>query len=117
MLAAKLLLFEPNPKFPIYISVNNQAAIKSSGWPSSKPGHYMLYKLHRITYIAHKHHNLTREQIIVNWIPSHEEIPGNEKADQEARKAASNPSHNNRSMYLPSFLRDDPLPSSISVLK
>lgn len=66
--------------------VDNQASILATKSTKPAPGHYLVDLFHAKYLQAkkkHKHMNLT-----VKWIPSHEEVEGNEEADRQAKLAA-----------------------------
>lgn len=62
-------------------------------------------------------HDIRTDQITIRWIPGHKDVLGNEKADEEARKAGLAKANNSSPRKLPHFIRADPLPDSISALK
>ncbi|KIJ10436.1 hypothetical protein PAXINDRAFT_27103, partial [Paxillus involutus ATCC 200175] len=51
------------------------------------------------------------------WISGHNGVEGNEKADEEAKKAAEGTRHSSPARRLPTFLRRGALPLSASALK
>jgi hypothetical protein len=97
--------------------VNNQAVIQSSESPTTKPGHYILHYLHRIIQDVRRKHNLDKNQITIRWILGHAGVPGNEQADEKARAAAASATNNSPPCSLPKYIRTNPLPSSVTVLK
>ncbi|KAI6118267.1 hypothetical protein F5141DRAFT_969844, partial [Pisolithus sp. B1] len=50
----------------------------------------------------------------LQWLPGHTNIPGNELADQEAKKAAEGPQSSSPLKRLPPYLRRNGLLGSIS---
>ena len=68
------------------LGVDNQAAIRATNAFQSKPGHYLMDKLHddlRTLFPAEGDGKL-----IIRWTAGHVGIPGNEQADEQAKKAA-----------------------------
>ncbi|OAX33385.1 hypothetical protein K503DRAFT_657318, partial [Rhizopogon vinicolor AM-OR11-026] len=61
-------------------------AITAMGAFSSKPGHYLMDIFHddlRRIIPAHD-----RRKLVIRWTPGHQNIPGNEAADVQAKLAA-----------------------------
>ena len=54
---------------------------------------------------------------MVRWISDHDGVEGNERADEEAKRAANAQQENSPRRRLPIYLRKGTLPSSISALK
>ncbi|KAF8555953.1 hypothetical protein OG21DRAFT_1410043 [Imleria badia] len=93
MLAAHLLHTQRDLDLPINIFVDNQATIKSGDIFTTKPGHYLINSLHRIIQAICKKHQCNKKDITLHWIAGHSDIPGNTKADEEAKKAATDKAH------------------------
>ena len=69
-----------------YIFADSQAAIRAAHNPRKQSGQYILAE------IADLADNLVRinpkATITIQWTPGHKGVPGNEKADEEAKRAA-----------------------------
>lgn len=116
-LAVKLLLLLPSkPQLPIHIFIDNQATARSSICLTSKRGHYILMKLCPLLHAVHHKFNITKDNIIITWAPSHKNIKGNKLANKEAQCAATHPSQSSHALHLPTYLCCL-LPSSVSALK
>lgn len=72
---------EDYPEVPIRIFVDNQSAIQSTGTPKSGPCKFLLAKILEL-------HAKLNTSLSIHWIPAHVGVPGNEAADEEAKKAA-----------------------------
>jgi hypothetical protein len=68
-------------------------------------------------YQDSQQHNLTKSNITIQWVPGHENIIGNKKADKEARLVTTHPNHTSPNKRLPLYLHGNQLSSSISALK
>ncbi|KAI9430296.1 hypothetical protein BJY52DRAFT_1351176 [Lactarius psammicola] len=86
------------------LGVDNQAAIKALASKLNKSGHYLaaeaLNAAARLKKTKGKKYALT-----IRWVAGHSEIPGNEKADEEAKKAAEGTT--SEAAKLPAILRKD----------
>ena len=104
---------------PISIMIDNKAAIQSGASPSTSAGGYLIDQFIRMTNaISDKcKENDLNIWIMVRWIPGHAGIPGNEKADEEAKRAAEGEDQSSPKRQLPRYLGKGPLPHSISALK
>jgi len=68
------------------IGVNSQAVMWATWHRSTTPGQYLIEMFHRqITAIQGKHPGI---EITLRWTPGHAGIPGNERADEEAKWVA-----------------------------
>jgi ribonuclease HI len=67
------------------IYADSQAALKALNKPGRQSGQYILAEI-----IANIENIKRRNQmdLTMGWIPSHQEIPGNKKAEVDAKKAA-----------------------------
>jgi hypothetical protein len=94
--------------------IDNQAAIQSSDNFYPHPGSYLadLFRKH-IGKVVKEYANF---DIMVRWVPGHEDIHSNEEADKQAKRAAEGTLNNSQSTKLLHFLRHGSLPLSISAL-
>jgi hypothetical protein len=74
------------------VALDNQAAIQTTRRESAIPGQYLVNAIHRQIEGVVKQQAGAR--VVMRWVPGHEGIEGNERADEEAKKAAKgNTSH------------------------
>ncbi|KAF5328476.1 hypothetical protein D9758_018604 [Tetrapyrgos nigripes] len=85
LLALHLLAEELNVQ-SISIWADNTAALQAVTNPKMGPAHYILDWFHN-TLKSYKTAQ-PNTPIFLSWIPSHTGIPGNKRADEEAKKAA-----------------------------
>ena len=94
ILGLELIREEEVAEGMIPIGIDNTAAISATHAIKPSPSHYIWDILHRrVAMVCNKHKRL---DILVKWTPGHMGIEGNERADEEAKKAAregSSPSH------------------------
>ena len=88
-LAAQLLLTKRDVELPINIFVDNQAAIKSGDVFTTKSGHYLIDKFNNIIRAIRRKHKCSKSDITLRWVAAHKDVLGNERADVEAKKAAT----------------------------
>jgi len=88
------------------------AALQASQSRRPTPGHYLMDHLHDLTEALNRRHR--QLQLTFRWVPGHEGVVGNERADQEAKQAARGLS--SPTADLPKCLRDT-LPASVSKVK
>jgi hypothetical protein len=109
LLAAHLLLEEADIVKPVSIFVDNQATIKSGDIFQTKSGHYLIDIFHASVREVRKKHQLKKREIFLCWISSHNGVPGNEKADEEAKRASDDPANNSAAHLLPAPINSSPL--------
>ncbi|KAJ3904493.1 hypothetical protein F5879DRAFT_776941, partial [Lentinula edodes] len=91
----------------VSIWADNTAAITATDTSKTGPSHYILDIFHHtLTALRAQHPDAT---VTISWIPGHVGAEGNERADEEAKKAASGRS--SRKERLPPQLQR-PLPHS-----
>ena len=94
------------------IYIDNQASITAMTLTKPNPGHYIFDVFHNTIMALQKEHNGIK--IKVKWVPGHKGVEGNERADEEAKKAITEGSSSLDD--LPKFLRNK-LPHSASAVK
>src|SRR5437667_4254635 len=68
------------------IYANSQSSIQAVNKPKQQSGQYIIASIHhRLDKIKQHRPDLSFQ---IDWVPGHRDIPGNEKADEEAKKAA-----------------------------
>ena len=93
------------------IYIDNQASITAISLTKPNPGHYIFDAVQDgITALRKKHSGI---KIKVKWVPGHKGVEGNEKADEQAKKAITEGSSDPNS--LPRLLKKR-LPHSKSAL-
>lgn len=117
-LAIQLLATERDVSYPVSILTDNQAAIQA-GKENSKHGNRYLSE--RLSCMSKRLARLRKDhgdfQLTIRWIPGHCGVEGNERADEEAKKASSGSTHNSPKRQLPKYLRNKALLRSASALK
>ena len=115
-MAAHLISTVDGLPLPASIFVDNQAAILAGERPTSKPGHYLSISFREIVQEVHDRLKLSKNDISVRWIVGHRNIRGNEEADKEAKRAATDEKSMSPADQLPNILKAR-LPISTSALK
>jgi ribonuclease HI len=70
----------------VMLGVNSQATIQATHNTKGNPRHYLVDALHDQTEAAQMHHK--QLDLEARWVPGHKGTKGNERADEEAKKAA-----------------------------
>lgn len=86
VLAMVLLGEQPELSGPVRVVVDSQPAIRATRASTSTPLHWIWDLLHKCTRALAKLH--PEAEITIRWAPGHVDIAGNERADEEAKKAA-----------------------------
>lgn len=80
------IIKEAMPRGRVTILLDNQPAIRSSAKKKHHSGqHLVLAAQDAIQEVLDRAPDL---ELTIAWIPGHQDVPGNEEADQEAKKAA-----------------------------
>lgn len=121
MLATELLRTESGIT-EAFIGVDSQAAIRATVGFRSNQGHYLADMIHDQIKKIQKKERRKRQgagkiELEIRWTPGHRDLPGNEAADHEAKKAARG--ETSELTKLPTALRrrGKPLPFSKSAIK
>ena len=112
ILGLELIREEANVGGMVSMGTDNMAAISATHAIKPGPSHHIWDLFHRrLSMVRNKHKDM---DLLVKWVPGHMDISGNDKADSEAKKAAtvgSSPTHK-----LPAPLRKT-LPQSKSATR
>jgi len=71
----------------VYIFTDNQSAIQTVESPKCKSGQYIVKEI--LDIIDRIHQTKPTCNIHIEWVPGHENVEGNEQADQAAKTAAT----------------------------
>ncbi|KAJ3845301.1 ribonuclease H-like domain-containing protein, partial [Lentinula raphanica] len=83
------------------IWADNTAAITATDTPKTGSAHYILDMFHELLNNLRQMHPAI--PVTISWVPGHKGVEGNERADQEAKRAATTRSSTKRT--LPAQLR------------
>ena len=112
ILGLELIREERQVEGMVSMGTDNTAAITATHAIKPGPSHYLWDIFHkRLAKVRYKHKEM---DLLVKWVPGHMDIVGNDRADTEAKKAATNRSSPQRK--LPAPLRK-PLPKSKSAVQ
>jgi ribonuclease HI len=96
------------------LGIDNQAVIQADFSGKPRPGSHILQRMHvladRVKRKMKKPHHLR-----MTWVPGHEDIEGNERADELAKSAAEG--FTSPASELPAYLRRHDLPANKSAIQ
>ncbi|KAJ7121311.1 hypothetical protein C8R43DRAFT_827218, partial [Mycena crocata] len=85
-LALVLLSRQPDVEGPVTVVVDSQPAARATRTALSTPSHWIWDEWQRRWEALMETH--PEIEVTVRWAPGHRDIPGNERADEEAKKAS-----------------------------
>ena len=103
LLAIHLISTENRAAKTCSIAVDNQAAIRAFDSDLRRPGHHLAREVLKIANRLQKRKNMRGYKLTIRWAAGHSGIVGNERADTEAKKAASGKQSDIK--HLPAYLR------------
>ena len=103
LLALHLIGTEKQGATTCSVAMDNQAALKAFDSELRKPRHHLAQEILLIANQIQKHRSKQKYSLMLRWTAGHIGIPGNKKADREAKKAADN--HTSDKEHLPPYLR------------
>ena len=113
ILGTELLRTERGTPRQPSIALDSTAALQASETTRPRPGHYLTDLFHdRLDTVARAHKDMA--DVVMRWVPGHMDVPGNELADDEAKRAARGES--SAAASLPAGLRKS-LPCSVTASK
>jgi len=98
MLGLELIRRETGWVLEATMGIDNQAAITATGTGKPATGSYIVDKIHASYQKVMERHSWLK--LTLGWVPGHKGIPGNERADEEAKRAAGG-AHNNTTNRIP----------------
>lgn len=97
----------------VTIWIDNSAAIDTVRMSATGPAHYLLDHFHSMLWdLRVKHPGVI---VMVLWVPGHMGFRGNERADQEAKRAAQG--HSSARTCMPAMLRRKLLTSQTATVR
>ena len=115
LLALHLIGTEKRAAMSCSVAVDNQAALKAFSSKLRKPGHHLACEILLLANRVQKRRSKRLYLLTLRWMVGHIGIPGNEKADREAKKAADR--HTSDKEHLPPYLRKPLLINPSAVLR
>ncbi|KAI0268046.1 hypothetical protein BGY98DRAFT_891953, partial [Russula aff. rugulosa BPL654] len=103
ILGAHLIATEKRNRKRCVIGLDSQGAIKALRTELTNPGQHLAAEALRIANHLRNRAGNANYSLTVRWTAGHVGIPGNEKADREAKRAADG--HSSNSNDLPKYLR------------
>jgi ribonuclease HI len=103
ILALHLIKMEKRNATSCSIAVDNQAALKAFASNMRSPGHHLACEFLLLANHMLKRSNKCKYELTLRWMAGHCGIPGNEKADREAKLVASRTTSDAKT--LPLYLR------------
>ena len=103
LLAMHLIGTERQGATTCCIAIGNQAALRAFDSELRKPGHHLAREILDLAHWIRNRRSKRKYTLMLRWTAGHIGIPGNEKADREAKRAASGLSSPNE--LLPPYLR------------
>ena len=103
LLAAYLIRTEKQGPTSCSIAVDNQATLRAFNSELRKPGHHLTWEVLLLATRIQKHRSKNKYSLMLRWTAGHISIAGNEKADNEAKKAVAGLSSDKE--LLPAYLR------------
>ena len=113
VLGTELLRVERSTRCLPSIALDSTAALQVSEITRPRPRHYLTDLFHDRMEAAVKVHG-AMAKVVMRWVPGHMDVPGNEMADEEAKKAARGEC--SATVSLPARLRKS-LPCSVTAAK
>jgi ribonuclease HI len=114
LLGLHLIKNERRSRVKCIIGADNQAAVQALRTDLTGPGQHIAAECRKLAKLINKTKRSRNFKLTIRWTAGHSGIPGNEKADKEAKDAAGGASSN--AADLPRYLRK-PVKKSISALK
>jgi ribonuclease HI len=96
------------------IGLDSQVAIQALDSELTNPGHHLAAEALQIASHLQNRLGTTKYSLIIRWTVGHVGIVGNEKADREAKRAASRLSSDSKD--LPKYVRKN-IKHSVSALR